>query len=335
MQSAKSLRVVLLGGGSLGRAFLRQLRESAFPIELVGIMTAYHGRRVALDGLSPEDALSALEAGELGFDASEDFAKIIDEAKPDVVVEAIPQNIRTGEPALGYHRLCLDRGIHVVTSNKAPIAIGYRDLRHRAAKAKVQFRFESTILDGLPVFSFVQQLYGQRVVKVRGILNATSSVVLETVANGSTRARGLARAQAQGIAEADPILDIDGWDAAIKSALIANVWMDGALRTIDVARLGCEGLKDNAIVKAAAEGGHYRLVSNIENKDGQISASVKPEILMPEDTLYNLQGAQGAIEIQMTSGQKFCLIQRSPGLASAAWGLIQDCVAIKDGVAQV
>lgn len=327
--------MLLIGAGSLGRAFLRRLRDRGGPVDLVGVVTGHRGRIVRPDGLDPSLALNLVESDELGDDAPESIEALLDESGAQAIVECIPQNIRSGEPALSFHRAALDRGVHVITANKAPIVLGYRDLRHRAAKTGAQFRFEAAVLDGLPVFTLLSHLPQARVTKVRGVLNGTSSVVLESLAAGSTRSRGLARAQARGIAEADSVLDLDGWDAAAKAALLANVWMDGALRVVDVARAGCEGLKDERVEEAGQAGLHYRLVAHVERSDdGNVRASVEPIALEPGDPLYPLTGNQGGIEIETDAGQRLVLLQQSAGLEDAAYGLVQDCRAVLHGYPQ-
>ncbi|MCA9551187.1 MAG: hypothetical protein KC933_14220 [Myxococcales bacterium] len=330
------LRVLLIGAGSLGRGFLRRLRDHGGPVELVGVVTAHHGRVLDSAGIDPSLAVNLVESDGLGDSAPSDLKKMIEVSGAQAVVECVPQNIRSGEPALGFMRTALDMGIHVVTANKAPIVLGYRDLRHRAARAGAQFRFEAAVLDGLPLFSFVSQLPATRVVRVRGVLNATSSVVLETVGQGASRSRGLARAQAQGIAEADSVLDLDGWDAAAKAALLANVWMDGALRVVDVARTGLETLKDDKIAAAAETGARYRLVAEVErSSDGNIRASVEPVALEPGDPLYALRGNQGGVVLDTDAGQRIVLLQQTAGVEDAALGMVQDCRAILGGFPQV
>ncbi len=323
--SGRRLRTVLLGAGSLGRAFLRRLRDPHNPVDLVGIITARHGRLIRDEGMDPSLALNMVEADGLGESAPQDFKKALDLARADVLVECIPQNIRSGEPALGLIKTALESGVHVVTSNKAPVALAYRDLAQRAAKSGVQLRFEATVLDGLPLFSFVQHLAPARITKIRGVLNATSSVVLETVGNGGSRARGLARAQAQGVAEADSVLDLDGWDAAAKAALLANVWMGGQLRVVDVSRAGLDTLKDDKVRHAAENHHHYRLVAQIQTAaDGTLKASVEPVALEPQDPLYGLHGAQGGITLETDQHQSFTLLQQVCGIDDAAYGILSD-----------
>lgn len=330
------LRVLLIGAGSLGRGLLRRLRDRGGPVDLVGVVTAHRGRVIRSEGLDPSMALNMVESEGLGDDAPLEMEQLIEMSGAQAIIECVPQNIRSGEPALTFMRTALDRGVHVITANKAPIVLGYRDLRHRAARSGAQFRFEAAVLDGLPIFSLMSHLPGARIVRVRGVLNATSSVVLETLGMGSTRSRGLARAQAQGIAEADSVLDLDGWDAAAKAALLANVWMDGALRVVDVARTGLETLKDEKVREAAELGGRYRLVADVERSDdGNIRASVEPVALEPGDPLYCLHGNQGGIVVQTDAGQKFVMMQQTAGVDDAAFGILQDCRAILNRYPQV
>lgn len=328
------MRAVLVGAGSLGRALLRRLRDHGGPIQLVAVITAHHGRMYDANGIDPSLALNLVESEGLGDSAPADVKKLIELARPQILIECIPQNIRTGEPSLGIIRTAIDAGVHVVTANKSPIALGYRDLRHRAAKAGVFFRFEATVLDGVPLFSTVAAMPETEIVGFRGVLNGTSSVVLESVQLGSTRSRGLARAQAQGIAEADAVLDLDGWDAAAKAALLANVWMGGALRVVDVVRSGCDTLKDDKLRESTDV--HWRLVAEVKKgSDGGIRASVSPVPLEPQDPFFSLRGAESGLTISTADGTKLTFLLESPGVDSAAHGLIQDCYAIQRGAPQV
>lgn len=328
------MRAVLLGAGSLGRAFLRALREDDSPVQLVGVVTAHHGTLLDEAGVDASLALNLVESEGLGDAAPSELKKVLELTRPDVLVEAIPQNIRSGEPALGFLRAALDSGVSVVTSNKAAIVLGYRDLLHRAAKTNTQFRFEATILDGVPLFSMLAGLHNVNVRSIRAVLNGTSSLVLESVQLGSTRSRGLARAQALGIAEADSVLDLDGWDAAAKAALLANVLLGGALRVFDVNRTGCESIKDD-LLRETAETAHYRLVADLtKSDDGAIRASVSPQPIEPGDVFYALRGAAGAISLRTDAGIEVTIIQDAPGLESAAAAMVQDCWAIRNGAPQ-
>lgn len=336
-EPARRLKTVLVGAGSLGRAFLRSLRDQDAPIALVGILTGRHGRILSVDGIDPDAALYRVEAKEElgGQSGGDDLARVLEELKPNLVVECIPQNVRSGEPSLSFLRAALDRGVNVVTANKAAVALGYRDLLHRAARTGAQFRFEAAVLDALPVFATMSRLRHADVCRIRGVLNGTSSLVLESVQLGSTRSRGLARAQAQGIAEADSVLDLDGWDAAAKAALLANVWMGGSLRVVDVVRTGCDALKDE-VLRETGDNLHYRLVAEVTKDEvGTVRAKVEPVGVETGDPFFALKGGNGGVQVECRNGPRFTLLQDSHGLDDAAFALLQDCRAILAGEPQV
>lgn len=315
------VRVLLMGAGSLGRAFLRRLAAEPDRALLVGVATAHHGRRVSPSGLDPTEIISAVEADGLGTDAPADVRALLELSRADVLVDCVPQNVRSGEPSLSFLRAALDSGVHAVTANKSAVALGWHDLKGRVGRA--QLRYEAAVLDGLPLFTLLRSLPDVRIRRVRGVLNGTSSLVFESVQNGASRTRGLARAQAQGIAEADAVLDLDGWDAAAKAALFANVWMGAKLRIVDVVREGTDAVKDDVLKKAAATH-RYRLVAEIVRSDeGAVRATVKPEALEPGDPLYALRGSAGGVVLETSHGT-FTLLQQTHGLDDATTGLFVD-----------
>ncbi|NJK89759.1 MAG: hypothetical protein HC923_10415 [Myxococcales bacterium] len=155
--------------------------------------------------------------------------------------------------------------------------------------------------------------------------------MLESVALGSTRPRGLARAQARGIAEADSVLDLDGWDSAAKAALLANVWFEGNLRIVDVARVGIEDLKDNHIRETAKDGTQFRQVVSISRgPDDRPVARVEVEPISLADPLHTPMGSLGALHVVLERGLAFTWHQGTSGLDDAALGLLGDLEAAKD-----
>jgi homoserine dehydrogenase len=155
------------------------------------------------------------------------------------MIEVTPLEPATGEPAISHIRAAFSRGVHVITANKGPIAHAYAALRDQALRAGVLFRFESTCMDGAPVFNMVRQnLPGVEILGFTGVLNSTSKIVVEAMRHGRTMEEGIQEARRLGIAEADASFDIDGWDSAAKTAALANVLMDARLTPMDVDRRG-------------------------------------------------------------------------------------------------
>ena len=144
-----------------------------------------------------------------------------------MAVELTTLNPSTGEPATRHIRAAFARRMHVVTANKGPIAHAYAALRDEAARAGVGFRFESSVMDGAPVFNLWRHtMPGVKVLGFTGVLNSTSKVVIETMERGGSFDSGLALARNMGITEADGAFDVEGWDSAAKTAALANVLMD-------------------------------------------------------------------------------------------------------------
>src|SRR6185295_16717182 len=99
------------------------------------------------------------------------------------------------EPATSHIRAAFARGMHVVTANKGPVAHAYAALREQAAEAGAEFRFESAVMDGAPVFNLWRHsMPAVKVLGFTGVLNSTSKVVIETMERGGSFEDGLARA---------------------------------------------------------------------------------------------------------------------------------------------
>ena len=135
-------------------------------------------------------------------------------ARADVLFEATSLNVENGQPAVDHIRAALEHGAHAITANKGPIVHAYRELRDLAAARDKRFLFESTVMDGVPIFSFFDQMPAIRLQGFHGILNSTTNVILSEMEQGLTFDEALKKAQALGVAETDATHDIDGWDAS-------------------------------------------------------------------------------------------------------------------------
>jgi homoserine dehydrogenase len=152
----------------------------------------------------------------------------------------------------------------VVTANKGPIAWSWPDVSAGAAAAGRRIRFESTVMDGLPVFSLLEYaLPDCTLLGFEAVLNATTNFIIDGMGTGRTCEDALAEAQADGYAEADPGNDLDGWDAASKAAALANVAMGAAITPADVDRESLREVPLERILRAREEGKRLRLVSSV------------------------------------------------------------------------
>ncbi len=172
----------------------------------------------------------------------------------------------TYRPAATAHVLEAFRlGMDVVTANKGPIAWDWPEVAAAAAAAGRRIRFESTVMDGLPVFSLLEYtLPDCALLGFEAVFNGTTNFIIDAMATGRTFEDALAQTQAEGYAEADPSNDVDGWDAASKAAALANVadgrrHHPGRRRAREPARRAARADPAGARGGQAAAAGHERV----------------------------------------------------------------------------
>ena len=138
-----------------------------------------------------------------GTSAPHDVRQWLEAAQAHVLFEATSLNVADGQPAVEHIRAALEHGAHAITANKGPIVHAYRDLRDLAAARGTRFLFESTVMDGVPIFSLFDQLPTIHLRGFHGILNSTTNVILREMEQGLSFDEALAKAQSLGVAEAD------------------------------------------------------------------------------------------------------------------------------------
>ena len=319
------MNVALIGFGNVGRAFARLLeaKRSTFPFRIVGIHTARHGTAIDRRGLPAEPVFGP---------AASSVEEFLAELPAEVVVEATPLNPATGEPAVSHIRAAFRRRMHVVTCNKGPIAHAYAALREEARRCGVQFRFEATVMDGAPVFNLVRNCLPGVVVRgFTGVLNSTTSVVIEALEQGLTLEEGIERARALGITETDPAYDLEGWDAASKAAALANVLMDAGITPQAVDARGIGHLTPKRVGELAASGKTVRLVSRARRTSGGVRVRVRAEVLRQTDLLAAVKGTSNLLLVHTDVMGTLGTLSVSPGLEQTAYGLFSDLVDIARG----
>ncbi len=316
------MRVALIGFGSVGRAFAQLLAEkrSVYPFRIVGAHTRSRGTAYSEGGLGPEADFGAAAAS---------VDEFLDRCRPEVAVELTTLNPASGEPALSHIRSAFNRGIHVITANKGPLAFAYAALRREAAAAGVEFRFESVVMDGTPVFNMVRNtLPGVQVLGFAGALNSTSKIVLEAMERGLPLEDGIAEAQRLGITEADPWFDLDGWDSACKAAALANVLMDADVTPSEVDRRGIGRLTPEKLEEMLAKGKRPVLVCRAKRTPEGVRLRVRAEVLGPEDILSTVRGTSNLLLLQTDLMGEIGVFSLQPGVRQTAYGVFSDLVDI-------
>ncbi|MGI6643180.1 MAG: hypothetical protein ACOX3V_04175 [Bacillota bacterium] len=181
---------------------------------------------------------------------------------PGIVVEATPTNLTTGEPGLSHIAAALERGFSAITLAKGPLVVDFHGLLRLAAENGAGLRYSGAVAAALPtVDTAMYCLAGMEITEIEGVLNGTTNYILNSMAGGRSYADALKEAQAMGVAEADPSLDVEGFDSAAKLLIIANTVWGTRFRLQDVRRQGITHLSGQDVMESASSGTPVRLVA--------------------------------------------------------------------------
>jgi homoserine dehydrogenase len=262
-----------------------------------------------------------------GVPAPHDVRDWLRLAKADVLFEATSLSPRDGQPAIDHIRAALEMGTHAITANKGPIVHAYEELSSLAAAKGRAFLFESTVMDGVPIFAlFRDNLPVVRLQGVRGILNSTTNVVLSGMEEGLSFDESLAKAQQIGVAETDPSNDIAGWDAAVKVAALVRVLMGVTIRLNEIQREGIGNLSGEAVRAARADGRPFKLVCRARRTDQGVTASVGPEQVPLSDPMAWVAGTSSIVYFETDIFPGLAITENNPGLEATAYGMLADFV---------
>jgi homoserine dehydrogenase len=247
-------------------------------------------------------------------------------ARADVLFEATSLNVKDGQPAIAHIRAALEHGAHAITANKGPIVHAYRELRDLAKAHGKKFLFESTVMDGVPIFSLFEQMPTVHVQGFHGILNSTTNVILSEMEEGLTFDQALGKAQALGIAETDASHDIDGWDAAVKTAALITVLMDIPVRLEDIEREGIRGLTPQALHNARRDGWPFKLVCRAQRVGDAVEVTVGPEKVLSTSPMGKITGSSSYLHFETDIFPGLAVTEENPGLYATAYGMLADFV---------
>ena len=331
--------LALIGFGNVARRFVRLLDERrdllseryGLTCRITGITTRRHGAAYDPEGLDALDAAHVVETG--GTLAHTTTASTLIDALAQsraprrVLIETTTLDIEAGQPAIDHVRRALEAGCDVVTANKGPAAFAYRELSELAARHQVSFLFEGAVMDGVPVFNLVREtLPAVTIAGFRGVVNSTTNHILTALEDGEPYADALTRMQQAGIAEADPSLDVDGWDAAAKAAALANVFLDARITPHDVDRSGIGPNDADRVRDAAARGARVRLVAAAARGE-------RPRVALTDlpstDLLAGLRGMANALVLTTDTLGHIAITQLDGALTHTAFALLSDLLTIR------
>ncbi len=339
---SENIKIAILGFGNVGRAFARLLTEkqeeiySKFnvKVDVVAVSTRSKGCLVNEEGIDLTGALNDLEKYNYFDESRSDYKdissmKIAENVDYDILFELTPLQIFSGQPAIDHIKAALNRKKHAVSANKGPIAWAFKSLRDLADENNVLFYYETTVMDGTPVFNLVDEtLKFCKVTEVKGILNSTTNFVLEEIAKGKSYDEVIQEGKKRGFVEEDPSMDIEGWDAAAKTAALLNVLMEADITPYDVDRKGIEDINYEKIKEAEARGNVIKLVCYGGIGAGKITARVRPEEVSKNSLLASITGTTSIVSITTDLMGTVSIVEHEPEIEQTAYGVFSDLVRV-------
>ncbi|MCH2391259.1 MAG: hypothetical protein MK238_01870 [Nitrospinales bacterium] len=325
--------------GNVGRRFLRLLFEREDTLrEKYGLAFSVHcvidssGVAVSDDGFDLprllEHKVCGLKLRELReFDEGLNLAVALDSVQCEILLEASPVDLNTGNPGLSNCRTGLEHGLHLVLANKAPLALAQAELDRLAADADVGILYSATFCGGLPVLNIVRRdMVCGKILGFRGIFNGTTNFILEEMLKGRGYADALRETQERGIAEADPSIDVGGWDTAAKLVIAANSTTGTMITLADVSVSGIENVQPDRLQQCRREGSVLKLLATAERIDDDWRFRVEPTPVPIASFLGTCSGWEMAVEIQSDIyGKSFHKLREREPVPTAA-SMLRDAV---------
>lgn len=342
----KKINVALLGFGSLGQSFAQLLLDKKDEIEkmydaavnVVAITTKTRGNLVDAWGIDLERVLNNIQDTGVFPKTNEMMLQrnsldVAETVEYDVLIEMTPLETAAGHMATDHVMAALKRGKHVICANKGPLAWHYKEINDLAIKNNCKFLFETTIMDGTPVFSIVREnLKLCKVTEIKGILNSTTNYILQGIGQGKTAKEIVAEGKKRGFIETNPKHDIEGDEAAAKMAALVNVLMGADITPKDIAITGIEDITKTKIEEAAARGNVIKLICRAYEKNGVVDVKIAPEEISKLNTYATVTGTSQVISITTDLMGTMSIIEESPEMEQAGYGVFADLLTIIEGM---
>jgi homoserine dehydrogenase len=310
-KKTKTTRIALIGLGTVNIGLLRILKEKEkdiqerhrLKIRVVGVADS-SGVAVRKNGFEYQELIDlkadnhkvATLEGHLPGVWAEDMA---DHVEADLLVEGSPVNLETGRPGLQAMEKALSRGWSAVSANKAPLVLAYDRLHELARKQGGSLAFSAAVCGGLPVINVLQRdLLATHPIALKGIFNATSNFILAELEKGGSFEAAIREAQRVGAAEADPALDVDGYDTANKLFIIMKSFTDFSGTIDDIEIEGIRSITYEKLMEAASRNKRVKLLALAERNQNGWALSARPVEVDNTSFLGNCDGWEMGIEIQ-------------------------------------
>lgn len=332
--------ILLIGFGNVGREFVRLVEDKR---ELLGhdyglkpIWLTIFRRQTRWDIPQDIDILPILTKDPCSLfhllqtgSVKDDLKLFFQTASPGVLVDCSVSDHRTGKPGYDIWKWALEAGWHVVTASKGPLVYDFKGLKDLAQKNGCQIGISGATAASLPTLDLARYaLAGTEIRLIEGILNGTSNFVLTRMSEGGSYAEAVKEAQAKGIAEPDPSMDVKGWDTAFKILLITNAVFGTAYRLEDMKVKGIDALTTKEQEESSQRGFRFKLLGRYKKTDKGGMLEVAPKALDPSHPLYPVTGSEKGITFETDTMGTITIIGGRSSPIGAAASLLKDLINI-------
>jgi len=334
-QSYTERKIIITGYGTVAMEIVKIIKEQnkkyqdsyGFSSKIIGIIGS-KGMIYEEDGLDLETLLSFGK----GMQALKQYSQQkqlplqASSIKGDVLIECSPTNLETGEPALSYITAALNESMDIISVSKGALVHALPELKQLADRNGCRIKYSGATAAALPTLDIGEySLAGSTITGIEGILNGTSNFILTSMSDANLSfEKALELAQEKGIAEANPALDVQGYDSACKILLLANGLFHKTWTLSDVSIEGIEKVTKADMQYAKINGNDIKLVASARTINGKMSIQVKPEVIAADNPLMNVKGTNKGIVFHTEEMGTICCIGGASHPRGAAAAAVKD-----------
>ncbi|TLS38797.1 homoserine dehydrogenase [Pseudalkalibacillus caeni] len=315
------LKVALLGFGTVGSGVYEAVKTHQQRLETL------LGKPVEVAAVLIKD-----EQKKRNVDSNVLFTSNIEKVLETPGLNVVMEAIVGVEPGYTYLSKAMEKGCHIVTANKELFAHKGIELKKKARENNVNILFEAAVAGGIPIIGTLRKLLQVNdVSKVTGILNGTSNYILSDIRTRQIPfSRALEAAQQKGYAEADPVNDVEGWDAFYKLMILSELLYGVQPEWTETTRKGIRDVSFGDICIAEAFGLRIKHIATVERSLEGLKARVEPVMMAPSHPLYSIEGVDNAVTVTGDLVGEVTLTGPGAGAKPTASAMVEDLLHVQD-----
>ena len=307
----KQLTIGLFGFGCVGTGLYEVLNQS-------NLLDAKIKRIIVKDRTKKR----IIGAEHFGYEASE----ILNDEEINLVVELINDS----NEALAIVREALSKGKHVVSANKKLIAEHLDELLNLAKENNVSFLYEASVAGSIPIIRNLEEYYNNdSLSSVQGIVNGTTNYILTQANYGVSYADALQKAQELGFAEADPTLDVDGFDSKFKLVLLIKHAFGLTVQPENVFNYGIRQIKPQDVKYTSEKDYRIKLFARAEKIGNKIVGFVAPHFIKKDHVAYQVDNEFNAVIVEASFSDRQLFLGKGAGSFPTASAVLSDVSALQ------